>query len=109
MEVLAGRSNTVYDYVTFTLAAKSDLCFHAKDIPGSHVVLLCRDRRPEKDDILEAAALAAYYSKAAASENVPVDYAQVRHVKKPSGARPGMVTYSSQKTVYTDPKPPNVN
>ena len=109
MEVLAGRSNTENDYVTFTLAAKTDLWFHAKDIPGSHVVLLCRDRRPEKEDILEAAALAAYYSKAAASENVPVDYAQVRHVKKPSGARPGMVTYSSQKTVYTDPKPPNVN
>ncbi len=109
MELLAGRSNTENDHVTFTLAAKTDLWFHAKDIPGSHVVLLCRERRPEQEDILEAAALAAYYSKASASENVPVDYTQVRHVRKPSGARPGMVVYAAQKTLFVDPKLPIVN
>lgn len=109
MELLAGKNNTDNDYVTFTMAGKADLWFHTKDIPGSHVILLCRERAPEKEDILEAAALAAFYSKAGSSENVPVDYTQVRHVKKPSGAKPGMVIYTSQKTIYVNPKVPAVN
>jgi len=106
MELLAGKSNTENDYVTFSLAKKSDLWFHAKDIPGSHVVLLCRDREPDEGDIREAAALAAHYSKASLSENVPVDYTQIRHVRKPAGAKPGMVLYSSQKTIYVRPSIP---
>jgi predicted ribosome quality control (RQC) complex YloA/Tae2 family protein len=104
MEILAGKSNVENDRITFSLAGKGDLWFHAKDIPGSHVVLLCRGQEPEREDILEAASLAAFYSKAGRSDNVPVDYTQVRHVRKPSGAKPGMVLYASQKTIYVNPK-----
>ncbi len=105
-EMLAGRSNTENDLITFSMAAKTDLWFHAKDIPGSHVVLLCRGGEADRADILEAAALAAYYSKAGRSDNVPVDYTLVKHVKKPSGGKPGMVLYTSQKTIYVNPKAP---
>jgi len=100
---LIGRNNVENDYITFSLAAKADLWFHAKDIPGSHVVLKLEGREPASNDILEAASMAAQHSKAHQSQNVPVDYTSVRHVRKPSGAKPGMVVYDSQKTVYVNP------
>ncbi|NMD69445.1 fibronectin/fibrinogen-binding protein [Bacillus sp. DNRA2] len=100
-EILVGKNNKQNDYLTNKLAARDDLWFHTKDIPGSHVVI--RSKSPSNETILEAASLAAYYSKARESSSVPVDFTLVRHVKKPSGAKPGFVIYDNQQTVYVTP------
>ncbi len=104
LKIMVGRNNTENDYLTFSLAGKTDLWFHAKGMPGSHVVLFLKEKEPENEDLLQAAALAAYYSKGKDSENVPVDYTYVKHVKKPSGSKPGMVIFTHQKTVYVNPE-----
>ena len=103
---LAGRNNNENDWLTLKRAAGTDLWFHTKDIPGSHVILLLDREEPTDTDLAEAAAIAAYHSKGSASSNVPVDYTKVRHVKKPSGAKPGMVIFTHNKTLYVDPKLP---
>ncbi|MGI5838369.1 MAG: Rqc2 family fibronectin-binding protein [bacterium] len=104
--VLVGRNNKQNDRLTLREAAPDDIWLHTKDIPGSHVIIRVKDGRPVPETTLrEAAALAAYYSKARASANVPVDYTAVRHVRKPRGAKPGMVIYDHQKTVFADPHP----
>lgn len=108
--VLAGRNNRENDYLTFKLASKSDVWMHTKDIPGSHVIIrLDRERTvndlPE-EAIYEAAAIAAFHSRAGSGSNVPVDYVPVRYVKKPSGAKPGMVIFTHNQTVYVDPRIP---
>ncbi len=100
-EILVGKNNKQNDYLTNKLAARDDLWFHTKDIPGSHVVI--RSKAPSEETILEAASLAAYFSKARESSSVPVDFTLVRHVKKPSGAKPGFVIYDHQQTVYVTP------
>jgi predicted ribosome quality control (RQC) complex YloA/Tae2 family protein len=100
-EILVGKNNKQNDYLTNKLAARDDLWLHTKDIPGSHVVI--RSKSPSEEIILEAAALAAYFSKARTSSSVPVDFTLVRHVKKPSGAKPGFVIYDHQQTVYVTP------
>lgn len=100
--VIAGKNNTQNERVTFKKARPDDLWFHAKNIPGSHVVLLS-DEEPSREDRAEAAMIAAYYSKARQSSNVPVDCTQVRHVKKIKGAGPGLVTYEHQRTLYVTP------
>jgi predicted ribosome quality control (RQC) complex YloA/Tae2 family protein len=100
-EIIVGKNNKQNDYLTNKLAARDELWFHTKDIPGSHVVI--RSKSPQEKTILEAAALAAYFSKARNSSSVPVDFTQVRHVKKPSGAKPGFVIYDHQQTVYVTP------
>lgn len=100
-EILVGKNNKQNDYLTNKLAARDDLWFHTKDIPGSHVVI--RSKSPSNETILEAASLAAYFSKARESSSVPVDLTLVRHVKKPSGAKPGFVIYDNQQTVYVTP------
>lgn len=105
--VFAGRNNKENDFLTFRTADRQDLWFHTKDIPGSHVILITDNRTPGKADIMEAAAIAAWHSKARASENVPVDYTKVRFVKKPSGAKPGMVIFTDNRTVYVDPLLPD--
>jgi Predicted RNA-binding protein homologous to eukaryotic snRNP len=102
--VLVGRNNKENDILTFKTASGKDIWFHTKDIPGSHVILFTEGKGPTETAIFEAAALAAYHSKGRESENVPVDYTQVRHVKKPNGAKPGMVIFVDNKTVYVDPK-----
>lgn len=102
--VLVGRNNKENDILTFKTASGKDLWFHTKDIPGSHVILFTDGKSVTETAIFEAAALAAYHSKGRESENVPVDYTQVRHVKKPSGAKPGMVIFVDNKTVYVNPK-----
>ncbi len=102
--ILVGRNNKENDYLTLKTANKKDLWFHTKDIPGSHVILSAEGKTPSDEAIRQAASLAAYYSKARHSTNVPVDYTQVRYVKKPFGAKPGMVIYSNHKTLYVDPK-----
>ena len=104
--VLAGRNNKENDWLTLKRASGTDLWFHTKDIPGSHVILLLDRDEPTEQDLAEAAQIAAYHSKANASGNVPVDYTKVRHVKKPAGARPGMVIFTHNKTLYVDPRLP---
>ncbi len=106
LEMVIGRNNSENDYITFKLAQKNDLWFHTKDIHGSHAVLFTNGIEPEADDIYEAASYAAWFSKARDSENVPVDYVPARYVKKPSGAKPGMVIFTNNKTVWINPKNP---
>lgn len=100
-EILVGKNNKQNDYLTNKAAARDDIWLHTKDIPGSHVVI--RSKEPSETTILEAATIAAYFSKARNSSSVPVDFTKVRHVKKPSGAKPGFVIYEQQQTVYVTP------
>ncbi len=103
--VLVGKNNRQNDLLTLKTAKNADLWFHTKDIHGSHVVLCYEHGKSFSDAaILEAARLAAKYSKAKNSSNVPVDYTLVKYVKKPSGAAPGMVIYTNQSTVYITPE-----
>lgn len=99
--ISVGKNNKQNDYLTFKIAKKSELWFHTKDIPGSHVVI--HHQEPDETTIREAAMLAAYFSKARQSSSVPVDYTEIRQVKKPSGAKPGFVIYFEQKTIYVTP------
>lgn len=100
-EIIVGKNNKQNDYLTNKLAARDEIWLHTKDIPGSHVVI--RNKEPNEKTILEAATLAAYFSKARNSSSVPVDFTKIRHVKKPSGAKPGFVIYDHQQTVYVTP------
>ncbi|MBN8207416.1 NFACT family protein [Bacillus sp. NTK071] len=100
-EILVGKNNKQNEYLTNKLAARSETWLHTKDIPGSHVVI--RSKEYTEETLLEAANLAAYFSKARESGSVPVDYTEVRHVKKPNGAKPGFVTYDQQNTLYVTP------
>jgi predicted ribosome quality control (RQC) complex YloA/Tae2 family protein len=104
--VLVGRNNKENDILTFKTASGKDIWFHTKDIPGSHVILFTEGKSVTETAIFETAALAAYHSKGRESENVPVDYTQVRHVKKPNGAKPGMVIFTNNRTVYVNPGEP---
>ncbi|GAA0495186.1 NFACT RNA binding domain-containing protein [Salinibacillus aidingensis] len=105
--ILVGRNNKQNEYLTNRLANKDEIWLHAKDIPGSHVVI--RTQNPSQETIEEAAELAAFYSKSKMSSTVPIDYTQVKHVRKPSGAKPGYVIYDNQKTVYVTPDERKVN
>lgn len=100
-EILVGKNNKQNDYLTNKLARRDEFWLHTKDIPGSHVVI--RSLEPSEETLIEAAKLAAYFSKAKESSSVPVDYTKIRHVKKPSGAKLGFVTYDNQQTVYVTP------
>lgn len=101
----AGRNNKQNDYLTCKLAQNKDLWFHTKNIPGSHVVLKFEMERPFTNEaITEAASLAAYLSKAKEADKVPVDYTEIKNVKKPSGAKPGFVIYTTNQTAYVTPK-----
>ncbi|CUT95692.1 putative persistent RNA/DNA binding protein [Staphylococcus capitis] len=93
--ILVGKNNKQNDYLTNKKAQKSHIWFHTKDIPGSHVVIL--NDSPSDETIKEAAMLAGYFSKAGNSGQIPVDYTEIRNVHKPSGAKPGFVTYDNQK------------
>lgn len=106
-EVLAGRNNRENDFLTFRTAGRNDIWFHTKDIPGSHVILFTKGEKPSDSSIFEAAAIAAYHSKGRASENVPVDYTEIRYVKKPNGAKPGMVIFTDNRTVFVTPRRPD--
>ncbi|WKA56761.1 Rqc2 family fibronectin-binding protein [Planococcus shixiaomingii] len=99
--ISVGKNNKQNDYVTFKVAAKSDTWLHTKDIPGSHVIV--HDNAPDETTLLEAATIAAYFSKARESSSVPVDYTEARQVKKPNGAKPGFVIYFEQKTLFVTP------
>ena len=105
-DILVGRNNKENDLLTLKTASKSDIWLHTKDIPGSHVILKTNGENATADDIYCAAAIAAWHSKAKSSANVAVDYVPVRYVKKPSGAKPGMVIFTNNHTVYIDPALP---
>lgn len=104
-QILVGKNNVQNDYLTLKIAKNHDLWFHAKDIPGSHVVIKNhQEQRDVPKEILDLAAhLAAYFSKGKFSSSVPVDYTLKKYVKKPSGAKPGRVIYDNQKTIYITP------
>ena len=99
-DIYVGKNNTQNDNLTLKTARPNDIWLHTKDIPGSHVIIVTGGKEPPHSTILEAAKLAAYHSKARNSSQVPVDYVQRRHVRKPNGAKPGFVIYDSHRTVY---------
>ena len=104
---LVGRNNMENDYLTLKYAKKTDLWFHTKDIHGSHCILvLDNSTEPNQDVLVKCAEIAAYHSKARNSSNVPVDICEVKYVKKPNGAKPGMVIYKHNKTIHVTPKKP---
>ncbi len=105
--IWVGKNNRQNDFLTCKLADNHDTWLHTKDIPGSHVVI--HGKQFSEQTLKEAAHLAAYYSQARASSQVPVDYTLIRHVHKPSGAKPGYVIYEQQKTVYVTPDGQFVN
>ncbi|HEY5536628.1 MAG TPA: NFACT RNA binding domain-containing protein [Ignavibacteria bacterium] len=102
IDIYVGRNNIQNDFLTLKFANKSDMWLHTKDIPGSHVIIKNFGDIPE-NTLLEAGNLSAFYSKSQNSSSVPVDYTQVKNVKKPTGAKPGMVIYSTNKTIYVTP------
>lgn len=102
--VLVGRNNKQNDRLTLKQANKNDIWFHAKDIPGSHTVIITDGKEPDDETILFAAELAAAHSKARDAGKVPIDYTRVRYVSKPQGSKPGMVIYKNQKTIFVEPK-----
>ena len=102
-EILVGKNNSQNDRLTFRIAARDDLWLHTKDIPGSHVILRTNGKEPAEGTLLLAASLAAHFSQAAGSSNVPVDCTPCRFVKKPSGAKPGFVIFTHQKTLSVTP------
>lgn len=103
-DIYVGKNNVQNDELTLRRAANHDLWFHTKDIPGSHVLIDTRRQEVPETTLMQAAVLAAYYSRAKGSSNVPVDYVERRHVRKPNGAKPGMVIYDSNKTLYVTPE-----
>ena len=107
--VYVGKNNKQNDFLTCKMAKPYYLWFHAKDIHGSHVVLKLDKNITKLPDatIYKCACIAAYYSKAKMSQNVPVDYTFIKYVKKPNKANPGMVIYTDNKTLYVNPKNPS--
>ncbi|WP_125763910.1 Rqc2 family fibronectin-binding protein [Companilactobacillus hulinensis] len=107
IEVTVGKNNLENDQLTMKLSQKNHYWFHVKDTPGSHVILKTSD--PDEQSITEAATIAAYYSKARDSSKVPVDYVQIRNIRKPNGSKPGFVIFEGQKTILVDPDRDLVN
>ena len=104
--VLCGRNNRENDELTHRRAGKNDIWFHARNVPGSHAVLFTEGQEPSDEALRQAASIAAYYSSAANQPRVPVDYTLVRRVKKPQGAKAGMVNYFEFKTALVEPELP---
>lgn len=104
-DIYVGKSNAQNDYLTLRFANSSDWWFHTKNIHGSHTVIkLGLDKEVPKSTITEAAQIAAYYSKGRDSSQVPVDFTRIKNVRKPNGAKPGMVIYDHYNTIYVTPK-----
>ena len=98
-DVYVGKNNKENDWLTFTFANKNDLWLHTKDIQGSHVIIKTLGLNISDDTLVKCAKLAVEHSKAKFSSNVPVDYCKVQYVKKPNGAKPGMVIFTNNKTI----------
>lgn len=107
LDIYVGRNNIQNDFLTLKFSGKNDLWLHTKNIPGSHVIIKNNGNIPD-NTLLEGASLAAFYSKGKESSKVPVDYTIVKNVHKPSGAKPGMVIYYTNKTLYVDPVKPKI-
>lgn len=103
LRILVGRNNRQNDRLTTKDADKRDIWLHTQKIHGSHVILCTGGAEPDEQSLMEAASLAAYFSQAQGSTKVPVDYTPVRFVKKPAGAKPGMVVYTTYQTMLADP------
>jgi hypothetical protein len=104
-EVWVGRTEVENQSLTFRDARPDDLWFHVKQYPGSHVILRCGRQDPQREDILDAAELAALYSKARMGSAIPVDYTRRKHVRKRPHAGPGQVLYTQERTLYVTPDP----
>jgi predicted ribosome quality control (RQC) complex YloA/Tae2 family protein len=103
-EVLVGRNNRQNDQLTFRTAVDYDLWFHSQEIPGSHVLLrLPPGAVPDEKDLQFVANVAAYYSRARESQQVPVVYTKPKHVYKPKGAKPGMALYDHETVIWGEP------
>ena len=103
-EILVGKNNFQNDEIATKLGDPEDCWLHVKDSPGSHVLVVANGRFITEKTLLEAGQLAAYYSKAKTSSNVPVDYVDYKYVHKPNKAKPGMVIFTNQNTMYVTPK-----
>ena len=103
LRILVGRNNRQNDRLTAKDAEKWDIWLHTQRIHGSHVILCTGGAQPDEQSLLEAASLAAYFSQAQDGTKVPVDFTQVKYVKKPAGSPPGFVNYTNYKTILADP------
>ncbi|AKP65792.1 NFACT RNA binding domain-containing protein [Levilactobacillus koreensis] len=101
-KISVGKNNLQNDQLSLHTAKRTDIWLHVKDMPGSHVIIHADD--PSDETIMEAASLAAYFSKGRESSNVPVDYLPVKRLHKPNGAKPGYVIFTGQRTVYVTPE-----
>lgn len=104
LKILVGRNNSQNDRLTTKIADKRDIWFHTQKIHGSHVILCCAGKEADAASLTMAAELAAWYSQGREGDKVPVDYTPVKYVKKPAGARPGMVIYTTYQTAVVTPK-----
>lgn len=105
LRISVGRNNLQNDQLTTKQAGRGDIWFHTQKIHGSHVILWTEGQPPDEQSLQEAAQLAAWFSQGREGRKVPVDYTPVKFVKKPAGARPGMVIYTTYQTAYVDPDP----
>lgn len=108
-DIYVGKNNNQNDYLTTKFAISSDIWLHTKDIPGSHVIIKSKSGKVSDEALLTGANLAAYFSKGQNSTNVPIDYTEKKNVKKPSGSKPGMVIYYTNKTIYITPDENKIN
>ena len=104
LRISVGRNNTQNDQLTCKLAGKGDIWLHTQGIHGAHVILWAQGQEPDGESLLEAAQLAAWFSQGRGGSKIPVDYTPVKYVKKPGGARPGMVVYTTYRTAYVTPE-----
>lgn len=105
-QIFVGKNNHQNDYITFKIGRGGDIWLHARGVPGAHVLITTGGKEVSPTAIAEAAALAAYYSRARDEQHVPVDYTLRKYVRKPQGARPGFVVYSNEKTITVTPGVP---
>jgi predicted ribosome quality control (RQC) complex YloA/Tae2 family protein len=103
-DIYVGKNNRQNDELTLKTAEPADIWLHTKEIPGSHVIIKSKGGEVPSQTLFEAACLAAWYSKARGGSQIPVDYTLRKFVKKPSGAKPGMVIYTNQNTAYITPQ-----
>ena len=102
-EIYVGRNNNQNDYLTLKFAKSDDMWLHTKNIAGSHGIIKSKNGLISENSIKQAAIICAFYSKAKFSQSVPIDYTLKKNVKKPNGAKPGMVIYETNSTVYVTP------
>lgn len=103
-EILVGKNNQQNDKLSLKIANNTDIWLHTKNIPGSHVIIRTEKKEVPEKTLFEAANIAAYFSKARFSSNVPVDYTTVKNIKKPRNAKPGFVVYENYKTIIVTPQ-----